>query len=156
MRNLVLSVILPFFFGAISYGQGSGGMIGGGEVNFRTLLECDAESLDPTFPSAPYVWVVKDVDYYGQFIPDATLRVVTLDYSFNPVSYHISHLTDLVVSPGNILELQLWRFDVGSSGNYLVGAFYWNSEYQQGVLSTNYDGVLEELLLSNCTLDHIL
>ena len=54
-------------------------MIGGGDVDFKSLMECDAVGIEPSHPGSPCVRVLKEVDYKGNFVKDATLRIVTLD-----------------------------------------------------------------------------
>ena len=130
----------------------SGGMIGGGDVDFKSLMVCDSNGIDPTHSGSHYVWVVKEVDYNGHFIADATLRVVTLDSALKPTRYYVTHSMDLLQNPGSSkLNLELWRYDLGSSGNKKIGSFTWDEKLNAGAItSVNDNSDVEELELSNC------
>ncbi len=138
--------LIAFF---ISFSAMAGGMIGGGEVTFKSLVICDASSIDPTHESSPYVWVVKEVDYNGNFIHDATLRVVTVDENLAPVQFYVTHAKDIVQDPSLNWLLSIWNYDIGSAGNQQIGEFEWNSVSNSGSLKS-FDSYVEELLLSNC------
>jgi hypothetical protein len=47
MKRLI-TIFLGFF--AAQAALAAGGMIGGGEVSFKSILECRAEGLDVTYP----------------------------------------------------------------------------------------------------------
>jgi len=145
----ILFATLALFSGALAFARG--GMIGGGDVDFKPLMTCDAQGIDPTFPGSSYLQVVKEVDYNGQFLPDATLRIVSLNDKLDPVSFYVSHESELLLSPDNSLSLVLWQYDVGSPDNKKIGAFTWDESSNTGSLSsTEQTNEVEELQLSNC------
>lgn len=128
----------------------AGGMIGGGEVRFKSLVTCDANSMDPTHESSPYAWVVKEVDYDGEFIKDATLRVVTLDRNLHPVRFYVTDATGLLQGPDMKWLLNIWRYEVGSQGNKNIGRLEWDDAANGGSLMSISGNEVEELQLSNC------
>jgi hypothetical protein len=145
----LLFSILALCSGTLAFA--GGGMIGGGEVEYKPLLVCDAVGIDPTFPSSKYVWVAKEVDFDGRFIPDSTLRVITFNAALEPVRYYVSHEVELLESPDRSRSLSLWRYDIGSQGNQEIGGFNWDETSQTGSLSASgWNSEVEELQLSNC------
>ncbi len=147
--NRVLKVLASVFF-VNSVVMGSGGMIGGGEVSFKALMICDAASMDPTFPTPPYVWVVKEADYNGKFISDSTLRVVTVDKKHNAVRYYGTHQTELFESPMGF-DLSIWRYDLLSDDNAQIGSFAWNAQSAKGNFVVRESQTeVEESVLTNC------
>jgi len=146
MKKCSLSLFAIF----VGFSAFAGGMIGGGEVTFKSLMTCDANSIDPTHESSPYAWVVKEVDYLGEFIQDATLRVVTLDSNLNPISYYVTDATDLIQGADLKWLLNIWRYEVGSQENKKIGKFEWDETSNGGSLKSLSGNEVEELLLSNC------
>lgn len=126
-----------------------GGMIGGGEVKFKALMTCDSKSIDPTYPGSPHLWIVKEVDWDGNYLPQATLRVVTLDDAFSPVRYYVTHERELTYLTGGQVRLDLWRYDEGSNENHKIGLFAWDGAANKGSLTPIQDDV-EELQVYNC------
>ncbi len=65
-----------------------GGAIGGGEVTFKKLLVCDAESMDPTFPSdIVKLAVAAETDYDGKILPQQPLKVMLSQRDETVVNY---------------------------------------------------------------------
>lgn len=148
MKTLILALCA---FLACRGAFATGGMIGGGDVNFKSLMVCDSKSTDPTFEASPYVWVVKEVDYNGNFISDATLRIVTLDKDLKPVRYYVTHSKELLANPDSKWKFELFRYDIGSSGNYKIGSFIWDELNNSGLItSVQNRNEVEEVQLSNC------
>ncbi len=146
MRKCILA-LMGFLMGSSAM---AGGMIGGGEVTYKSLITCDAKSIDPTHESSPFVWVVKEVDYDGNFISDATLRVVTLDKNLEPVRFYVTDTTDLFQDPDLKWPVNIWRYEMGSSGNKKIGQFVWDESANSGSLKSSLDNEVEELQLSDC------
>lgn len=142
MKKNILVLIATF----ISYSAMAGGMIGGGEVTFKTLMMCDAYGIDPTHEASPYVSVVKEVDYDGNFIKDATLRVVTLNNNLQPVLYYVAGETDLVQDPDLKWSLNILMYENGIK----IGQFVWDDNANEGSLKSLIGNEVEELQLSNC------
>ncbi len=132
-----------------SFAHARGGMIGGGDVDFKPLMICDAAGIDPTHDSSRFVWVTKEVDYNGQFLPNTTLRVVTLDRRMNPVRYYVTH-SEGFNSNQNFLSLNIWQYDIGSNGNRRIGSFVWSKQKNIGYLKPILSSDVEELQLTNC------
>lgn len=147
----ILVTLLALFSASLVFA--SGGMIGGGEVNFKSLVACDAQGIDPTHAASPYVWVVKEVNYDGTYLADAPLRVVTVNKNHEPIQFYVAHAKDLIKDSKGQFNLALWRYDLGSSGNYKTGLFVWDEKSNSGELSSVGDkNEVEELQLSNCIL----
>jgi len=70
MKKHIL-VLMGFLAGSYVW---AGGMIGGGDVDLKSLMTCSAQGIDPTHKSASFVEVAKEVDFYGEFIPNSTFR----------------------------------------------------------------------------------
>lgn len=147
--NKLFVLFLTFFSGALAFA--GGGIIGGGDTNYKALLTCESSGIDPTYPSSPYVWIVKEIDFDGQFIPSSTLRIVTLDDKLNPNQFYVTHDTDLLFSQDNTLSLTMWRYDGGSEGNSEIGSFKWDATSGSG-MTFSASAEVEELQLANCTL----
>ncbi len=128
-----------------------GGMIGGGEVEFKSIMTCDAKSIDPTFAGSPYVSVAREVHYDGSFIKDANLRILTLDKNRKPVRYYVTHVRDFTYSPSHEISISIWQYDVGTPHNRKIGEFLWNSNSNNGrLVSSSQGNLVEELFLTNC------
>lgn len=140
-------VLIGFLTGSSAM---AGGMIGGGEVRCKSLITCDAKGIDPAQVSSPFVWVVKEVDYHGNFIPDATLRVVTLDKNLGPIRFYVTDTTELVQGPDLKWPLNIWRYEIGSQENENIGQFVWDEPTNGGLLKSSSSNEVEELQLSNC------
>ena len=148
MRRIILASLI-LFAGSESYGKG--GMIGGGDVQFKSVMTCSAQSIDPTFPGSPKLSVAKEVDADGIFIPGATLRVVTLDAQQEPVNYYVTHDAEIVLAPDSGVELTIWQYDIGTTENKIIGKFTWNAASGTGALSPAAGANdVEELIVSGC------
>lgn len=127
----------------------TGGVIGGGEVNFKSLLNCEARGIDPTFPAPTEVQVVKEVKYDGSFITDAPLRILTLGEPGVSRRFFVSLETQLTAaSDGVTIQLPLFRYASGSE-NANIGHFLWNTKTQKGELKI-YERPGLEVVLANC------
>ncbi len=138
MKTIVL--VLALFWNASIFARG--GMIGGGDVSFRAILECDASGIDPTFNEATYVWLAEEVNEDGERVENSNLRIVTMDKSRQPIHYYVTHESRLYSHQQ--INIPIWRYDVGSAGNTQIGFFQWNRAQGTGVFS------VEELRITNC------
>ncbi len=148
-KTMGLSVFWLFALGQMAFA--SGGMIGGGDVVYRSRLECDGVAFDPTHSEVSKVWVVQESDADGNYIPDTTLRLVTLDAALNPIRFFVTHDLELFESPDGALDLTLWNYDLGSDGLERLGSFSWDERSQQGAITPVSSGdEIEAVTLSGC------
>ena len=136
----LLALFLPLTLATTAFA--SGGMIGGGDVNFRAILECEATGLDSTFSGPSYVWLTEEVDENGMRVANTNLRIVTLNSARRPISYYVTHQPN--VRSLDLVNISVWRYEMGSSGNERLGVFQWNNAQGKGVFT------VEELQISNC------
>lgn len=145
MKTLIILSLLTL---ASLQSRASGGMIGGGEVNFKSVLSCDAQSIDPTFPEFTKVTVVKEVDHNNNFIENATLRVMTSDGADTPRHFFVTHATHLRASEG-LIHLPIWH-DQGSGSSTMIGALQLNTQTRFGELRITEGDLRIETTLTNC------
>ncbi|OFZ31122.1 MAG: hypothetical protein A2622_00525 [Bdellovibrionales bacterium RIFCSPHIGHO2_01_FULL_40_29] len=144
MKKHIL-VLVGFLMGSSAFA--SGGMIGGGEVTLKSLMTCSAQGIDPTHESSSFVVIAKEVDYEGNFVPDATLRVVTMDRNHKPMRFYVTHTAELAS------HLSIWRYAMGSQGNKKIGQFVWNETTNSGSLTSSFGYEVEELEIFDCILN---
>jgi hypothetical protein len=121
-----------------------GGMIGGGDVQFKSVLTCATQGIDLTFPGETEVKIVKEVTYDGSFIPEAAFRVVTA--SPGSTHFYVTQDKELNQSADGVVYLTIINIE-GTA----IGHFLWNSKTQAGELLINSDVENKvELSLSSC------
>lgn len=127
-----------------------GGMIGGGEVSYKPLLQCTIMGNTAGSPRVSQIQVVKETDFDGRVLEDANLRIVVLDQYGKPSGFYVTHVSSLAI--GGPLRLPIWRHEQGSSGNFQIGLLTLDSELTSGSFRVNDTGFSGQLSLSNCRL----
>lgn len=145
MKNLVLIGIMIFTSIKLF---ASGGVIGGGVINYKSLLSCSTESMDPTYPGPDGVEIAREVDWNGNFVPGSTLRVITMSQT-NPTRFYVTQSQELQPNSDRSIHLVIWQYSEGSNPNQIIGEFDWNAGSQQGRLHIDTIENLE-LVLRNC------
>ncbi len=127
----------------------SGGAIGGGEVTFKSVVTCRAESIDPTFPNLiKKVSVAAETDFDGEVVYDAPLTVVLLDHLDKAINYLPTVTLPGGFNPGS-LKIYRWKQVLPGEPNPQLGVLRISGE--QGTLSaTSPDADFEDLTLSEC------
>src|SRR3989344_4120120 len=147
MKKNIL-VLIGFLAGSCAWAVG--GMIGGGDVDLKSIMTCSAQGMDPIHEGTSFVEVAKEVDYYGEVIPDSTLRVVTLNKNHKPISYYVTHVTELLQDSNLKWSFNLWQYDIGSQGHKKIGLFVWDESVQRGHLSVLSQNSTKDIMLYNC------
>lgn len=128
----------------------AGGMIGGGEVGYKNLIQCSAQANGGTFSRVSKIQVVKETDFDGNILENSNLRILVLDQRGNPLEFYVTHDSNIAV--GGPLRLPIWKYEQGSTGNYQIGALDLDSELTQGRLRVKSPETSVDLNLSGCRL----
>lgn len=128
----------------------AGGMIGGGEVGYKHLIQCSAQENNVGFSRVSKVQVVKETDFDGNVLEDSNLRIIVLDSRGSSLEFFVTH--DKNIAVGGPLRLSIWRHEQGSTGNFRMGALELDSELAQGRLLVRSAEVSMDLSLSGCRL----
>lgn len=144
-------------FTIASYSVVAGGMISGGETNFKPVIYCETVGIDSTHPSPiTGLAIAYETGFDGDILPDAPPTVITLSLDQEkhekPVLFYPAEGT---VSEKKWPHLKIMRYRAGSQGNAQVGELKIKSTRQstvgEGYLKPVVDtSEVEELWLSKC------
>ncbi len=143
------SLLLISLFVGISQASAKGGAIGGGDISIYPIMECQASSMDPTFPSnTQRVVVMGEADHNGMIIPDITLTVALLDGSGYGNTYLPTQTLPHDFDPADLKTFQ-YAQNSPNNENYMTATF--SVTGTNGYLfSTGEAYFVEELQLANC------
>lgn len=115
MKSFILFIALLSASAHARIFHSGGGMIGGGEVSFKSLVSCDLDVHFPTFSQEVALHVVYEVDYDGRRVPNADLIVITTDGADKFINAYPSNTREMLQSPdgsfGLTLEMKSYEYD---------------------------------------------
>lgn len=141
-----------FFISASMAFASGGGMIGGGDDQFKIVLSCTAQSMDPTFVSeVTSVALAKEVDTDGNILPSSNLTLLMIDKDQKVLRYYPTQQKELFVNPNNVATVDVWKYAEGTENNLYLATFLVQFETQTGHIVSFADLYeIDELELSQC------
>ena len=136
MKTLIILALSVFL---VTGAFANGGMIGGGEVKYKSLMVCKITGIDPTHESSSQIKITKEVGYDGTFNNDATSRIIIFNENNEAERYFVTN--ELVLTPKSSINISIVK------GSHIIGGLQWDSRSNSGSLWSNNN---VELQLDNC------
>ena len=129
--------------------QAEGGAIGGGDVQFKAVVTCDAEGIDSTFPTeVQKLMVAAEVDFDGAVIENVPLTVVLKNQLDEVVNYLQTTTRPNEYNAASTTIYQ-WKEVMPGEQNQELGELQILGS--EGALKAHSSAsVFDELSLSNC------